>query len=160
MGAHIEESIGVHLSKTWSELVQTKKELNEVKKIKENVEETQDRLERLQSEKESMDISIRRNVEEISDLKLSEKKLEVENMSLRKEMIELERKLAEVKATATAENSSLKALVETIQNQFEAVQTRLEPTEKGKKVKADPVTSYFIATVSFTFEKSSTADNN
>lgn len=86
------------------------------------MEEMQGCLERLQSEKEAMKTALQRNSEEISDLKLSEKKLEVENMSLRKELTELKRQLVEVKVTAASENRSLKEFVQTMQNRIEAIE--------------------------------------
>ena len=132
--AHIEESTKEHLRKIWSELKKAREELDEVKEIKGHVEEIQGRVERLPSEKEAMETSLKKISEEVGDLKLSEKKLEVENLSLR---AELELRLAEMKKNAASENRSLKKLIKTIQ-------TRLNAREIKEEGKAVEVTGFFL----------------
>ena len=126
--AHIEKSSEDHLGKTWSAFLKTKHELSEVKG---NVDEIQVIVKTLQSEKEAMEMCLQRSNEEFGELKLSEKKLEVENMSLKKEMTELRRKLENVESSDT-ENSSLKGVVQTMQRKLEALErevTKLKVTE-------------------------------
>ena len=122
MKAHVEEYSECHLSKTWSELQKTKQELLDVTCEMKKIEEIKNRVETLQSEKDDMEMSLQRNKEEISDLKLSEKKLEVANMSLRKEVNELGRQLAEVRMNATTENRSLRELLQSIQKKLEDIE--------------------------------------
>ena len=132
--AHIEESTKEHLRKIWSELKKAREELDEVKDIKGHVEEIQGRVERLPSEKEAMETSLKKISEEVGDLKLSEKKLEVENLSLR---AELELRLAEMKKNAASENRSLKKLIKTMQTRLNAIEIK----EEGKAVE---VTVFFL----------------
>ena len=125
--AHIEKSSEDHLGKTWSAFLKTKHELSEVKG---DVDEIQVIVKTLQSEKEAMEMCLQRS-NEFGELKLSEKKLEVENMSLKKEMTELRRKLENVESSDT-ENSSLKGVVQTMQRKLEALErevTKLKVTE-------------------------------
>ena len=117
--AHIEKSSEDHLGKTWSAFLKTKHELSEVKG---NVDEIQVIVKTLQSEKEVMEMCLQRSNEEFGELKLSEKKLEVENMSLKKEMTELGRKLEKVNESAATENRSLKGVVQTMQRKLEALE--------------------------------------
>lgn len=124
MKAHVEEYSGYHLSKTWSELQKTKQELLDVTCEIKKIEEVKNRVETLQSEKDDMEMSLQRNKEEISDLKLSEKKLEVENMSLSKEVNELGRQLAEVKTNAATENRSLRELLQSMQKKLEVIERK------------------------------------
>ena len=130
MKAHIEKSSEDHLGKTWSAFLKTKQELNEVKG---NVYEIQVGVKTLQLEKEVMKMSLQKSKEEFGELKLSERKLEVENMSLKKEMTELERKLEKVKESAATENRSLKGVVQTMQRKLEALER--EATNYKIKVK-------------------------
>lgn len=88
------------------------------------IEQVKNRVETLQSEKDDLEMSLQRNKEEISDLKLSEKKLEVENMSLRKEVNELGRQLAEVKTNAATENRSLRELLQSMQKKLEVIERK------------------------------------
>ena len=69
MKAHLEASIEEHLSKTWSKLTKTTERLNE--------------LEELELDKEYMQRLLHSNNEELSELRLSEKKLQLENDRLR-----------------------------------------------------------------------------
>lgn len=124
MKAHVEEYSEYHLSKTWSELQNTKQELLDVTCEMKKIEEVKNRVETLQSEKDDMEMSLQRNKEEISDLKLSEKKLEVENMSLSKEVNELGRQLAEVKTNAATENRSLRELLQSMQKKLEVIERK------------------------------------
>ena len=116
--AHIEKSSEDHLGKTWSAFLKTKHELSEVKG---NVDEIQVIVKTLKSEKEAMEMYLQRSSEEFGELKLSEKKLEVENKSLKKEMTELGRKLEKVESSDT-ENSSLKGVVQTMRRKLEALE--------------------------------------
>lgn len=141
MKAHVEEFSEYHLSKTWSELQKTKQELLNVTCEMKKIEGVKNRVETLQSEKDDMEMSLQRNKEEISDLKLSEKKLEVESMSLSKEVNELGRQLAEVKTNAATENRSLRELLQSMQKKLEDIERKeaveimhLEKTEIFKKV--------------------------
>lgn len=127
MKAHIEKSSEDHLGKTWSVFLKTKHELNEVKG---NVHEIQVSVKTLLSEKEAMQMNLQRSNEEFGELKLSERKLEVENMSLKKEMTELGRMLEKVKESAATENRSLKGVVQTMQRKLEALER--EVTNKSK----------------------------
>ena len=130
MKAHIEKSSEDHLGKTWSAFLKTKHELSEVKG---NVYEIQVGVKTLQLEKEAMKMSLQKSNEEFGELKLSERKLEVENMSLKKEMTELGRKLEKVKESAATENRSLKEVVQTMQRKLEALER--EGTNYKIKVK-------------------------
>ena len=121
--AHIEETTEEHLRKSWSELMKAKEDLEE---IKGHVEEIQGRVGRLQSEKEAIETSLQKNSEEVSDLKLSEKKVEVENLSLRKEVTEMKRQLVKMRENAASENKSLKELVQTMQTRLNAMETKEE----------------------------------
>lgn len=117
MKAHLEFASEEHLSKTWSKLLKTTERLSEL-------EEVEIQIAVLQTDKESMKKSLDKNGEEISDLKLSEKKLEVENMALKRDMAELRKELEEVKCTADCseeEISSLKLLVQAMQTKFNAM---------------------------------------
>lgn len=124
MRAHVEEYSEYHLSKTWSELQNTKQELIDVTCEIKKIEEIKNRVETLQSENDDMELLLQRNKEEISDLKLSEKKLEVENMSLRKEVNDLGRQLAEVKTNAATENRSLRELLQSMQKKLDAIEKK------------------------------------
>lgn len=117
--AHIEKSSEDHLGKAWSAFLKAKQELSEVKG---NVDEIQVRVKTLQSEKEAMEMCLQRSNEEFGELKLSERKLEVEYMSLKKEMTELGRKLEKVNESAATENRSLKGVVQTMQRKLEALE--------------------------------------
>ena len=124
MKAHIECASEEHLSKTWSKLLKTTERLRELEVVEGQIED-------LQTESESMKKLLDKNGEEISDLRLSEKKLEVENMELKKGVAELQRQLEEVKCTAAygkEEISSLKRLVQTIQ-------TKIQPMDGKQSLK-------------------------
>lgn len=140
MKAHVEEYSECHLGKTWSELQKTKQELLDVTCEMKKIEEIKNRVETLQSEKDDMEMSLQRNKEDISDLKLSEKKLEVENMSLKKEVNELGRQLAEVKMNATTENRSLRELLQSIQKKLE----NIERNKTGFRVQVSINFTYFL----------------
>ena len=104
MNDHLETSNEEHLRKTWSKLLKTTKRLNELEAVEGQIEE-------LQTDKKSMKRLLDGNSEEISDLKLSAKKLEVENMALKKDLAALQKQLEEVKLIA-AEYKALKKDVE------------------------------------------------
>ena len=124
--AHIEETTEEHLRKTWLELMKAKEELDEVKEIgKGHVEEMQGRVEQLLSEKKAMETSLKIISLEVSVLKLSEKKLEVENLSLRTKLF------AEMKEDVASENRSLKEFVQTMKTRLNAI----EKKDEGKAVK-------------------------
>ena len=108
------------------------------------IEEIKNRVETLQSENDDMEFSLQRNKEEISDLKLSEKKLEVENMSLRKEVNELGRQLAEMKANAATENRSLRELLQSMQKKLDAI----EKKEAEKIIREEKIAE---VTINFTY---------
>ena len=115
MRAHIECASEEHLNKTWSKLLKTTERLSELEVVEGQIED-------LQTESESMKKLLDKNGEEISDLRLSEKKLEVENMELKKGVAELRRQLEEVKRNAACEKdeiSSLKRLVQTMQTKIQ-----------------------------------------
>ena len=133
--AHIEKSSEDHLGKTWSAFLKTKHELNEVKG---NVDEIQASVKTLQSEKEAMQMSLQRCNEEFGELKLSERKLEVESMSLKKEMTELGRKLEKVKESAATENRSLKEVVQDMQRKLEALE------REGKNMSIPVITCFLF----------------
>ena len=122
--AHIEESTEDHLDKTWKELIKTKGEIRRMNELEEHVDEMQGRVQQLQLKNEAIDTSLQRKSEEINDLKLSEKKIEVENLSLKQEMTELRRHIAEIKADAATKIESLKELVLTIQIRLKAMETK------------------------------------
>lgn len=67
-------------------------------------------MEELELDKEYMQRLLHRNSEEISDLRLSEKKLELENMGLRNDVAALRQQFKNYKK----EMSSLKQLVQTV----------------------------------------------
>ena len=93
MNDHLETSNEQHLRKTLSKLLKTTERLNELEAVEGQIEE-------LQTDKESMKRLLDSNSEEISDLKLSAKKLELENMALKKDVAALQKQLEEVKLTA------------------------------------------------------------
>ena len=124
MKAHVEECSEDHLRKTWSEFLKTKQELHEVTCEINKIGEIKDRVETLQLEKRNMKMSLQKNNKEICDLKLAEKKLEVENMSLRREVNDLRRQLAEGKTKAVAENRSLRELLQSMKKKLEAIEQK------------------------------------
>ena len=124
MKAHVEQCSEDHLRKTWSALLETKQELHGVTCEIKKIEEIKDRVETLQFEKKDMKMSLQKNNKEICDLKLAEKNLEVENMSLRREVNELKRQLAEGKTKAAAENRSLRELLQSMQRKLEAIEQK------------------------------------
>lgn len=110
MKNHLEIASEEHLSKTWSQLLMTTERLNKLEGVEGQIEE-------LKTNKESMKGLLEKNSREINDLRLSEKKLEVENLKMQMEVAELRRHLEEVKLTAAndqEEINSLKRLVLTI----------------------------------------------
>ena len=103
MNDHLETSKEEHLRKTWSEHLRTKERLNELEAVKGQIEE-------LQTDKESMKMLLDGKSEEINDLKLSAKKLEVENMALKKDVAALQKQLVEVKLTAAGDKEEVRSL--------------------------------------------------
>jgi len=92
-----------HLRKTWSKLLRTTERLNELEAVEGQIEE-------LQTDKESMKMLLDGNSEEIRDLKLSAKKLEVENMALKKDVAALQKQLEEVKLTTAGDKGEVRSL--------------------------------------------------
>lgn len=103
MNDHLETSNEEHLRKTWSKLLRTTERLKELEAVEGQIEE-------LQTDKESMKMLLDGNSEEISDLKLSAKKLEVENMALKKDVAALQKQLEEVKLTAAGDKEEVRSL--------------------------------------------------
>ena len=149
MKAHVEECSEDHLRKTWSELLKTKQELHEVTCEIKKIEEIKDHVKTLQKEKKDMKMSLQKNNQEIYDLKLAEKKLEVENMSLRREVNELKRQLAEGRTKAAAENRSLRELLQSMQKKLEAIEQKEASKVMYKRVESVevPVSSSLKVTV-------------
>ena len=127
--AHMDKSSEDHLRKTWSELLKAKQKLSDLEKITVQVGT-------LQKEKESIKSSSEKNSEEINDLKLSEKKLEVENMMLRKDVTELGKQLEKLRLTASNEKKESRLLQQQVQT-FQTQNTTLkrELTELGKELR-------------------------
>lgn len=128
MKNHLEIASEEHLSKTWSQLLMTTERLNKLEGVEGQIEE-------LKTNKESMKGLLEKNSREINDLRLSEKKLEVENLKMQMEVAELRRHLEEVKLTAAndqEEINSLKRLVLTIQTKYQAMEEKqpLQPTSQ------------------------------
>ena len=117
-------------------MLKTKQELHEVTCEIKKIEEIKDRVETLQLEKKDMKMSLQKNNKEIYDLKLAEKKLEVENMSLRREVNELKRQLAEGKTKAAAENRSLRELLQSMQKKLEAIEQKEASKVMYKRVES------------------------
>ena len=147
MKAHIECASEEHLSKTWSKLLKTTERLSELEVVEGQIED-------LQTQSESMKKLLDKNGEEISDLRLSEKKLEVENMELKKGVAELRRELKEVKHTAACDQekfNSLERLVQTMQTKIEAMgpksfDWKSNPTELDCQSKQkEPSVPFFIS---------------
>ena len=127
MNDHLETSNEEHLRKTWSKLLRTTERLNELEAVEGQIEE-------LQTDKESMKMLLDGNSEEISDLKLSAKKLEVENMALKKDVAALQKQLEEVKLTAAGDKEevrSLKAEYKALKKDVEEL--RCSTPEKSEK---------------------------
>ena len=140
--AHIKKTNKDHLNKTWSAFLKTKYELS---KVKGNVEEIQVCVKTLQSDKEAMEMHLQSSSEEFGELRLSERWLEVENKSLKSEMIELGRKLEKVKESAASENRSLKGVVQTMQRKLEVLEKEItELKVKEPKTPMLVITWYFI----------------
>ena len=126
MKAHLNFASEEHLSKTWSKLLKTTERLSEMEVVEVQMGE-------LQTYQESMKRLLDKNGEEISDLKLSEKKLEVENMALKKDMAEMRKELEEVERTAAndrEEISLLKQIVQTMQTKFDATEEKRPESRK------------------------------
>ena len=123
MKDHLEIASEEHLSKTWSQLLMTTERLNKLEGVEGQIEE-------LKTDKESMKGLLDKNSREINDLRLSEKKLEVENLKMQMEVAELRRHLEEVKLSAAndeVEIDSLKRLVLTIQTNYQAMEEKQPP---------------------------------
>jgi len=134
---HLEASSEEHLRKTWFKLLRTTERLNELKAVEGQIEE-------LQTDKESMKMLLNGNSEEISDLKLTAKKLEVENMALKKDVAALQKQLEQVKLTAAddkEEVSSLKSEYKALKKEVEelrcskAYPVQCVPEKSGKKMR-------------------------
>lgn len=127
MNDHLKTSNEEHLRKTWSKLLRTTERLNELEAVEGQIEE-------LQTDKESMKMLLDGNGEEISDLKLSAKKLEVENMALKKDVAALQKQLEEVKLTTAGDKGevrSLKAEYKALKKDVEEL--RCSTPEKSEK---------------------------
>lgn len=117
---HLEASSEEHLRKTWFKLLRTTERLNELKAVEGQIEE-------LQTDKESMKMLLDANSEEISDLNLTAKKLEVKNMALEKDVAALQKQLEEVKLIAAddkEEVSSLKSEYKALKKEVEGLRCR------------------------------------
>ena len=131
MNDHLENSNEDHLRKTWSKLLKTTERLNDLEAVEGQIEE-------LQTDKESMKMLLDGNSEEISDLKLSAKKLEVENMTLKKDVAALQKQLEEVKLTAAGDKEeihSLKAEYKALKKDLEELRCsnlKVYPSEEVK----------------------------
>ena len=99
------------------------------------------RIEELQSDRESMKMLLDDNSEEISDLKLSAKKLEVENVTLKKDVAALQKQLEEVKLTAAGDKEeihSLKAEYKALKRDVEELRCSNLKAYPGEEVKRTP----------------------
>ena len=135
MNDHLETSNEEHLRKTWSKLLKTTKRLNELEAVEGQIEE-------LQTNKESMKRLLDGNSEEISDLKLSAKKLEVENMALKKDLASLQKQLEEVKLIAADDKEevrSLKAEYKALKKDVEELRCKNAYSSEGAKSVNDKV---------------------
>ena len=129
---HLEALSEEHLRKTWSKLLKTTERLNELEAVEGQIAE-------LQTDKESMKMLLDGNSEEISDLKLSAKKLEVENMALKRDVAALQKHLEEVKFTAACDKEevrSLKAEHEALKKDVEEVRNSKAYREEVKRAQA------------------------
>ena len=121
MNDHLLTSNEVHLRKTWSKLLKTTERLNELEAV-------EGQIEKLQADKESMKSLLDDNSEEISDLKVSAKKLEVENMELKKDLASLQKQLEEVKRIAADDREEVRSL----KAEYKALKKDVEEL-RGKK---------------------------
>ena len=121
MNDHLDTSNEEHLRKTWSNLLKTTERLNELEAVEGQIEE-------LKTDKESMKRLLDGISEEISDLKLSAKKLEVENMALKKDLAALQKQLDDKE-----EVRSLKAEYKALKKDVEEL--RCKKAHPGEEVK-------------------------
>ena len=115
MNDHLEASSEEHLRKTWFKLLRTTERLNELKAVEGQIEE-------LQTDKESMKMLLDANSEEISDLNLTAKKLEVKNMALEKDVAALQKQLEEVILTAADDKEEVRSL----KSEYKALKKEVE----------------------------------
>ena len=111
MNDHLETSNEEHLRKTWSKL-----------------EAVEGQIENLQADKESMKRLLDDNSEEISDLKVSARKLEVENIELKKDLASLQKQLQEVERIAADDKEEVRSL----KAEYKALKKDVEEL-RGKK---------------------------
>lgn len=153
--AHLEASIEEHLSKTWSKLTKTTERLNE--------------LEELELDKEYMQRLLHSNNEELSELRLSEKKLQLENDRLRDDVKGLQKdvkgllddmvRLRHLYMKNKDEIDSLQRLVQTMKGKVDANEEKhpekpLKPKSKkytGKNTgdSKSAASKFFAAAVGF-----------
>ena len=138
MNDHLQTTNEEHLRKTWSKLLKTTKRLNKLEAVEGQIEE-------LQTDKKSMKRLLDGNSEEISDLQLSARKLEVENMALKKDLASLQKQLEEVKLIAADDKEevrSLKAEYKALKKDVEGLRHSkgyyAEEAPSAKKVDWDP----------------------
>ena len=124
MKAHLESASEEHLSKTWFKLLKTTQRLSKLEEVEVQIGE-------LQADKESMKRLLDKTGEEMCDLKLSEKKLEVENMALKKELEDVKR----AAANDREEISSLKRLVLSIQTKVDALDEKQPESRTSQNAK-------------------------
>lgn len=109
---HIEASVGEHLELTWSSLAATKQELDNMKDLQQTVHQMQEANQKLTE-------SVADSREEVQNLTLAMKNLEMRNIQQRKwmedmvrkmakEMKSLENKMVEVKVTHNDEETRIR----------------------------------------------------
>ncbi|XP_022784910.1 TNF receptor-associated factor 6-like [Stylophora pistillata] len=87
LSAHIDESCEEHLSKTWSKLLRTTERVNELQQVEVHVK----------MDIESVKKSLKEAKGDVEQLKLSEKEREIENLKLKEDVLQLQRKLEELR---------------------------------------------------------------
>lgn len=81
--AHIDASREEHLSKTWSKLLKTTERVNELEQVKLH----------MQTDIDTVKKSLEEAKEDVAQLKLSEAERKLENLKLKKDVLELQMKL-------------------------------------------------------------------
>lgn len=160
MNDHLEASSEEHLRKTWFKLLRTTERLNELKAVEGQIEE-------LQTDKESMKMLLDGNSKEISNLKLTAKKLEVENVELKKDVAALQKQVEEVKLTAADDKEEVRSL----KSEYKALKKEVEelrcskaypvqrvPEKLGKTMSDDCITVREDNDVCLTYHQPSEAD--
>ena len=114
---HIEASVVDHLELTWSSLVVAKQEIDNMKDLRQKVHAIQDANQKLTE-------SVADTREEVRDLSLAVKSLEIQNIQLKKEMEDMARKtpkglLTESMTDTRKEVRALKFAIETLETENE-----------------------------------------